>query len=135
LFPGRRAGWPWSKKRRRVCRPGRRVINGPCKKYFANGELKYSGQYIDDRVEGKVTYYFSSGKVDGEGMYKNDLKEGTWKYYKEDGKERRTDQYVNGRMVKSTDLDYEPKEQIEKEKQNAEQFELKDPYQEGYRPE
>lgn len=110
-------------------------LNGPCKKYFANGELKYSGQYIDDRVEGKVTYYFSSGKVDGEGMYKNDLKEGTWKYYKEDGKERRTDQYVNGRMVKSTDLDYEPKEQIEKEKQNAEQFELKDPYQEGYRPE
>jgi len=110
-------------------------LNGPCKKYFSNGQLKYSGQYIDDRVEGNVTYYFASGKIDGVGVYKGDLKEGVWKYYNEDGKERRTDKYINGRMVQSTDKDYETKEQIEVEKKNAEQYEIKDPYQEGYRPE
>jgi antitoxin component YwqK of YwqJK toxin-antitoxin module len=110
-------------------------LNGPCKKYFENGQLKYTGQFIDDKVEGKAVYYFASGKVDGEGVYLHDLKEGIWKYYKEDGKLRRTDKYVNGRMVESTDPDSVPKEQIEKEKKNAEQFEIKDPYQEGYRPE
>jgi len=110
-------------------------LNGTCKKYFQNGELKYVGQYVDDKKEGKATYYYSSGKIDGEGAYKDDLKDGTWKYYKEDGKERRTDQYIDGKMVKSTDLDYEPKDQIEKEKRNAEQLEMKDPFDERYRPE
>jgi antitoxin component YwqK of YwqJK toxin-antitoxin module len=110
-------------------------LNGTCKKYFFDGQLKYVGQYIDDKKEGKATYYYASGKIDGEGVYKNDLKDGTWKYYKEDGKERRTDQYVNGIMVKSTDKDYEPKEQIELEKKNAEQYEMKDPFQDRYRQE
>jgi antitoxin component YwqK of YwqJK toxin-antitoxin module len=110
-------------------------LNGPCKKYFESGQLKYTGQFVDDKVEGKSVYYFSSGKVDGEGVYKNDLKDGIWKYYQEDGKVRRTDKYVNGRMVESTDKDYVPKEEVEKEKINSQQFEIKDPYQEGYHPE
>jgi antitoxin component YwqK of YwqJK toxin-antitoxin module len=110
-------------------------LNGPCKKYFENGQLKYSGQYINDKVEGKAVYYFASGKVDGEGIYKNDVKEGIWKYYLENGKVRRTDKYLNGRIIESTDKDFEPKEEVEKEKRNSEQFEIKDPYQEGYHPE
>jgi antitoxin component YwqK of YwqJK toxin-antitoxin module len=110
-------------------------LNGPCKKYFESGQLKYTGQYVDGKIEGKAVYYFSSGKIDGEGVYKNDLKDGVWNYYTEDGKLRRTDKYVNGRMTESTDKDYEPKEEVEKEKMNSEQFEIKDPYQEGYHPE
>lgn len=110
-------------------------LNGPCKKYFDSGQLKYEAIFVNDKVEGKATYYYPSGKIDGQGVYKNDLKEGVWNYYLENGKIRRTDKYVNGRMVQSTDLDYIPKEQSEAEKKKYEQYEIKDPYQEGYRPE
>lgn len=108
--------------------------NGPCKKYFEGGEIKYIGQYINDKVEGKVVFYQINGKVDAEGLYKNDLKDGEWKYYKEDGTIKRTDKYVNGKM-QGTDKDIVPKEQQDKEKKQFEQFEIKDPYQERYRPE
>jgi antitoxin component YwqK of YwqJK toxin-antitoxin module len=109
-------------------------LDGPVKKYFENGQLKYIGQYINDKVEGKVVFYFASGKVNAEGAYKNDLKEGTWKYYTEDGKVERTDIYVNGRMT-GTDKDVLSKEEQDKERKKYEQFEIKDPYEEGYRPE
>lgn len=112
-------------------------LNGPCKKYFETGQLKYTSQYVEDKLEGKTVYYFSSGKIDGEGVYKNDLKDGTWKYYTEDGKNRRTDKYINGRMIESTDKDKDviSKEQQDEEKKKFEQFDLKDPFQEGYHPE
>jgi antitoxin component YwqK of YwqJK toxin-antitoxin module len=110
-------------------------LNGPSKKYFMNGQLKFSGTYVNDKMEGKATYYYASGKIDGEGVYKNDLKDGTWNYYLENGKVRRTDKYKDGKMVSSTDLDYETKEQIDEEKKKYEQFEIKNPYEEGYRPE
>ncbi len=114
-------------------------LNGPCKKYFESGQLKYSGNYIDDKVDGKVTFYFGSGKVDAEGMYKNDVKDGVWKYYMEDGKVKRTDTYLNGNMVdssdKNKDKDVISKEQQALEKKNSQKFEIKDPYQENYHPE
>lgn len=109
-------------------------LNGPCKKYFDNGQLKYTGTYVNDKVEGKAVYYYISGKIDGQGMYKNDLKDGVWNYYLENGTVRRTDKYVNGKMVSSTDKDYIPKEQTDAERKMSEQREMKDPYEEGYRP-
>ncbi len=115
------------------------VLNGPCKKYFESGQLKYSGNYLLGKVDGKVTFYYSSGKVDAEGMYKDDLKDGIWKYYKEDGSPLRTDTYVTGKMVdssdKNKDRDVITKEQQEAEKKKAQQFEIQDPYQENYHPE
>jgi antitoxin component YwqK of YwqJK toxin-antitoxin module len=112
-------------------------LNGVCKKYFETGEIKYSGQFVEDKVEGKVSFYYKSGKVDAEGLYKNDLKEGAWKYYKEDGTIKRTDTYVNGIMVNTTDKgkDVITKEQQAEEKKKSQQFEIKDPFQEGYHPE
>lgn len=114
------------------------VLNGPCKKYFENGQLKYSGNYLVDKVDGKVTFYYSSGKTDAEGMYKGDLKDGIWKYYKEDGSPLRTDTYVTGKMVdssdKNKDRDVITKEQQEEEKKKSQQFEIQDPYQENYHP-
>jgi antitoxin component YwqK of YwqJK toxin-antitoxin module len=113
-------------------------LEGPCKKYFESGTIKYMGQYTADKLEGKVTYYHPNGKVDAQGVYKNDLKEGVWTYYKDDGiTVKRKDTYLNGRMIESTDKgsDTISKEQMEKEKKNSQQFEIKDPYQEGYSPE
>ncbi len=115
------------------------VLEGVCKKYFEGGQLKYSGNYIKNKVEGKTTFYYSSGKVDAEGMYVNDLKNGPWKYYKEDGTVIRTDTFVNGHMIDSTDKTKDkdiitPAQQAE-EKKNSEKFEIQDPYQENYHPE
>ena len=109
------------------------ILEGPCKKYFESGPIKYSGQYVNGKVEGKVQYFYPSGKVDAEGIYKNDLKDGAWKYYNEDGAIKRTDVFVNGRM-QGSDNNVIPKEQEEKEKKQFEQFEIKDPFEEGYKP-
>lgn len=110
------------------------VLNGPVVKYFETGQVKYKGQCINGKVEGKVTYYHSSGKIDAEGIYKNDLKEGEWKYFAEDGKVKRMDKYVNGTIV-GGDKNIITKEQQDMEKKKFEQFELKDPYSEEYKPE
>lgn len=109
-------------------------LDGPVKKYFESGQIKYTGEVVNDKVEGQVYFYFISGKVNAEGVYKNDLKDGTWKYYKEDGTIERTDVFINGKMT-GTDKDVVPKEQQDKEKKQFEQYEIKDPYQEGYHPE
>ena len=111
------------------------VLEGPCKKYFEDGQLKYTGQYINNKVEGKIVFYQSNGKIDAQGLYKNDLKVGIWNYYKDDGVTvKRSDTYIDGRMV-DTGKDDIPKAQEEEEKLNSPKFEIKDPYQEGYRPE
>lgn len=109
-------------------------LNGPCKKYFESGQIKYTGQYINDKVEGAVVYYHPNGKVNASGVYKNDLKDGDWNYYKEDGSLERTDKYANGHLT-STDKEIITHEEEEKEKKQFEQFEIKDPYEEGYKPE
>ena len=115
------------------------VLEGPCKKYFESGQIKYSGAYVKGKVEGKVIYYYGSGKIDAEGVYVNDLKNGPWKYYKEDGTLLRTDTYLNGNMVESTDKnknrDVITKEQQAEEKKNSQQFEIKDPHSDNYRGE
>jgi antitoxin component YwqK of YwqJK toxin-antitoxin module len=109
-------------------------LDGPSLKYFEGGQLKYKGQYINGKLEGKVTYYYASGKIDAEGVYKNDLKDGEWKYFTEDGKVKRADKYVNGYIV-GGDKNIITKEQQDKEKKQFEQFELKDPYSEEYKGE
>jgi antitoxin component YwqK of YwqJK toxin-antitoxin module len=109
------------------------ILNGPKTKYFEEGQVKYKGQYINGKVEGKVTFYHSSGKVDAEGIYKNDLKEGPWKYYTEDGKLKRTDMYKDGKLT-SPDPNVIPNEQLEKEKQKYQDYQLKNPAEENYSP-
>lgn len=109
------------------------VLDGPSKKYFEDGQLKYNGQYVNGKIEGKVTFYHPNGKVDAEGIYKNDLKEGEWKYYKADGTLARSDKYING-TLQGEDKNIITKEQQDKEKKQFEQFEIKNPYEDGYSP-
>ena len=110
------------------------VLDGACTKYFETGQIKYKGQYINNKVEGQATFYYPTGKIDAQGVYKNDMKDGDWKYYKEDGTLLRTDPYIDGRFVGKNDPNIITKEQEEKEKKQFENFEIKDPYQEGYTP-
>ncbi len=108
------------------------VLNGPRLDYFESGQMKYKGQYVNGKVEGKVTYYHPTGNVDAEGLYVNDLKDGPWKYYNENGSMKRTDIYKNGTLT-NADEDIIPKEQLEKEKQQYQDFEIKNPF-EDYSP-
>lgn len=105
------------------------VLEGPCNKYFETGVLKYQGLYSNNKVEGKATFFHSSGKVYAEGVYNNDMKQGKWKYYKEDGTVSRVDSYTDGKHKKGTNPNVITKEQVEKEKKESEQFEIKNPYQ------
>jgi antitoxin component YwqK of YwqJK toxin-antitoxin module len=100
--------------------------------------MKYSGNCINGKVDGLITYYHITGKIDAQGQYVNDVKHGPWNYYKEDGTVLRTDTYVNGKMTSSTDTnkdrDVITKEKQEEEKRQYEHFEVIDPFQEGYQP-
>jgi antitoxin component YwqK of YwqJK toxin-antitoxin module len=106
------------------------VLDGPRVNYFESGQLKYKGQYVKGKVEGKVTFYHPSGKVDAEGTYVNDLKHGTWKYFNENGSLKRTDVYSYGDL-KGPDPNIIPKEQVEKEKQKSQEYEMTDPGKEN----
>jgi antitoxin component YwqK of YwqJK toxin-antitoxin module len=108
------------------------ILNGVCKKYFEDGQIKYTGQYINNKVEGKAVFYQATGKVEAEGVYKDDLKDGDWKYYKEDGTLKRTDKYIEGKL-QGADRNVITKEELEKQKKQYEETEIKDPYQEGYK--
>jgi len=59
-------------------------------------------------------------------VYVNDLKDGAWKYYNEDGTIKRTDTYSNG-VLTSPDPNVIPKEQLEKEKKQYQDYDIKDP--------
>jgi hypothetical protein len=52
--------------------------HGPCRVWYANGQLEFEGQYADDRRDGVWTYYDEQGKVVEKGPYKADLREGEW---------------------------------------------------------
>jgi hypothetical protein len=109
------------------------LADGKWKKYFENGIVKYDGQCKNDKVEGQVKFYQTNGKVDAEGNYLNDLKEGVWKYYREDGTLKAKDTFIKGRSC-NPNKDVITKEEEEKQKKQYEGSEIKDPYQEGYRP-
>jgi len=58
---------------------------GIWKEYYATGELKSEGNYIDSKEEGAWKFYFQNQKIEVEGRYKNGKKEGTWYWYYPNG--------------------------------------------------
>ena len=77
-------------------------------KTYKNGNVKYKGQFKDDKPQGLFYYYYSSGELQAEkeffhnviaaathifyknvklkaaGIYVNELKDSTWNYYNRD---------------------------------------------------
>ena len=41
------------------------------KEYYSNGKLKYVGEYLDGKYNGKGKEYFKNGKVKNKGEYLN----------------------------------------------------------------
>ncbi len=59
--------------------------DGDYKVWFENGQIKVSGQYVDNKENENWVWYYNTGKICKEGTYKNGLKEGIWKDYEENG--------------------------------------------------
>jgi antitoxin component YwqK of YwqJK toxin-antitoxin module len=58
---------------------------GKWKSFYADGTLKFEGDYIDDNLHGKVNWYWPSGKLKDQGNFVNGSREGDWITYNEDG--------------------------------------------------
>jgi uncharacterized protein len=58
---------------------------GEWKSYYANGVLRFDGEYIDDNLNGKVNWYWPSGKLKDQGNYINGSREGDWITFNDDG--------------------------------------------------
>lgn len=73
---------------------------GPARAWHANGQLKFTGGYANDRRSGKWTEYDEAGRVTAEGQYRHDLKEGKWRerVATNEGLDTREVEYIAGRM-------------------------------------
>jgi antitoxin component YwqK of YwqJK toxin-antitoxin module len=109
------------------------MLEGVAKKFFESGQIKSQMNYVNNKVDGIGTFYYPSGKIDAQGKYVNDLKEGDWKYFDENGKLKQTLKYRNGRRM-NDDSDVITKEKENAAKLKYQQFEIKDPFEEGYTP-
>lgn len=93
---------------------------GPWKKSFPNGKIRYEGQFKDDKPVGLFKYYYESGdlkttsffidrgittrtktyyqtgKLLSEGNFINEKKDSIWKFYALDGKLRSEESFSNG---------------------------------------
>lgn len=59
---------------------------GEFKDYFADGNIRFIGNYKNGEADGKFTWYHPNGKVSSTGEYVNGNKNGEWKSFFPDGK-------------------------------------------------
>ena len=60
------------------------MFTGRGKEFYSNGDLRYEGEYVDGRREGKGKYIWRDGDH-YEGYQKNDLRHGKGKQYDASG--------------------------------------------------
>ena len=70
--------------------------NGIGKEYYDNGNLKFEGEYINEKKNGKGKYYYKNGKLSIEGEYKDGKLNGKVKKYDINGKITFEGEYKNG---------------------------------------
>lgn len=69
--------------------------NGMWKSFYTDGTPRFEGSYVDDNLNGKVTWYWPNGKKKDEGNYQNGSRDGDWNIYNEDGSLFMTISYKN----------------------------------------
>lgn len=98
-------------------------LNGEQKTYYDNGKLKSIVKYVNDRVNGIISYdingkilhqsnfengngtwkfFWSNGKLSEEGKYTAGRKDGIWKRYSQNGNLESTVIYDKGRILKES---------------------------------
>ena len=68
--------------------------NGKGILYYKNGNIKYEGNYLNDKKDGKGKYIFEDGNY-YIGHWKNDLKNGTGSEYDKNGNIIFKGEYIN----------------------------------------
>ena len=69
---------------------------GHWKAFYADGTLKYEGDYIDDERTGLWIYYYPNGRVEQKGRFRFDKEEGSWLWTYPNGQTWREEEYING---------------------------------------
>jgi len=59
--------------------------NGIWKSYYPEGNLRFEGAFIDDNMNGKVTWYWPNGNIRETGSYLNGSRQGDWTSFNDDG--------------------------------------------------
>jgi antitoxin component YwqK of YwqJK toxin-antitoxin module len=61
------------------------VADGKLVQYFMDGSIKMESTFSMGKRDGKQLFYHSNGNVYYTGFYLNDLKSGIWEYFTEEG--------------------------------------------------
>ena len=67
--------------------------------YYENGNLEEIGNYVDNKLEGKVLQYYEDGKLEETGTYKNGKIDGEYFHYDKVGKLVEKQIYKNGNLI------------------------------------
>lgn len=65
--------------------------------FYTNGNIKSTGNYVDNERNGKWTFYYENGSTEQEGIYRNGLPDGIWTWYYESDNILKEENYFNGR--------------------------------------
>ena len=77
---------------------GSGVKQGPWKEYYADGELRAEGDYLDGSRYGKWKFYHQNGKVEQTGKYvKGGKPHGLWMWYYPEGMVLREESFRKGK--------------------------------------
>jgi len=68
--------------------------------YYANGKLKFEGNFLQGKEDGKHKWYYSNGKLKEEKYYIYGSREKIWKYFDEEGNLFLTILYRNNKEIK-----------------------------------
>jgi antitoxin component YwqK of YwqJK toxin-antitoxin module len=74
---------------------GRR--KGPWTDFFARGEVRAKGTYLNNQRSGSWTYFLEKGGVEQKGRFERDRHMGIWNWYYPNGNKWREESYFNGR--------------------------------------
>ena len=66
------------------------------KKYYPNGVLKASGDYVADKKVGNWKYFYPNGELEQEGVYLNGKADGIWIWYYPNGETLRSENFLDG---------------------------------------
>lgn len=79
------------------------------KKYYSNGNLKEIKRYYNTqknglKLDGDYSCWNENGQIRFQGQYKDNKKVGKWTYWKEKGKIEKEEYYIKGELIKEIKL-------------------------------
>ena len=67
--------------------------------FYENGQMRYEGEFTDDKRNGKWVYWYENGNKWSEGYFKDDVRDGFGTTWHENGKKHYEGSYKDGVRV------------------------------------